>query len=53
MEGDNLMALEVLSQLPAHEDPKVISAAACRFSIAWQECEGILFKQARYAICTQ
>ena len=53
VQGDNLVALTPLEHLPAHEGPKVVYAAGCRFSKTRLEREGITFKQTPYAIRTK
>lgn len=52
-EGGNVLASATLAALPAHDGPKVVYAAGCRFSAARLEREGITFKQTPYAIRTQ
>ena len=50
VDGGNVLTSMTLEQLPAHEGPKVVYAAGCRFSKARLEREGITFKQTPYAI---
>jgi len=52
-DGGNVLTSETLAHLPAHEGPKVVYAAGCRFSKARLEREGITFKQTPYAIRTR
>jgi adenine-specific DNA-methyltransferase len=51
--GGNVLTNETLEHLPAHDGPKVVYAAGCRFSKARQERDGITFKQTPYAIRTR
>jgi hypothetical protein len=51
--GGNVLTSETLALLPAHDGPKVVYAAGCRFSRARLEREGITFKQTPYAIRTR
>ena len=53
VDGGNVLTSMTLEQLPAHEGPKVVYAAGCRFSKARLEREGITFKQTPYAIRTR
>ena len=53
VDGGNVLTSETLAHLPAHEGPKVVYAAGCRFSKARLEREGITFKQTPYAIRTR
>jgi hypothetical protein len=46
VDGGNVLTNETLAHLPAHEGPKVVYAAGCRFSKA-------RFKQTPYAIRTR
>lgn len=48
--GGNVLTGETLAHLPAHDGPKVVYAAGCRFSKARLEREGITFKQTPYAV---
>lgn len=50
VDGGNVLTGETLALLPAHDGPKVVYAAGCRFSRARLEREGITFKQTPYAI---
>lgn len=52
-DGGNVLTSETLAHLPAHEGPKVVYAAGCRFSKVRLEREGITFKQTPYAIRTR
>ena len=52
VDGGNVLTSATLGQLPAHEGPKVVYAAGCRFSRARLERENIIFKQTPYAIRT-
>lgn len=53
VDGGNVLTSETLAHLPAHDGPKVVYAAGCRFSKARLEREGITFKQTPYAIRTR
>ena len=53
VDGGNVLTSATLEHLPAHEGPKVVYAAGCRFSKARLEREGITFKQTPYAIRTR
>ena len=53
VDGGNVLTTNTLEHLPAHEGPKVVYAASCRFSKARLEREGITFKQTPYAIRTR
>ncbi len=53
VDGGNVLTGETLAHLPAHDGPKVVYAAGCRFSKARLEREGITFKQTPYAIRTR
>ena len=53
VDGGNVLTINTLEHLPAHDGPKVVYAAGCRFSKARLEREGIIFKQTPYAICTR
>jgi hypothetical protein len=53
VDGGNVLASTTLEHLPAHDGPKVVYAAGCRFSKARLEREGITFKQTPYAIRTK
>jgi len=53
VDGGNVLTSATLEHLPAHECPKVVYAAGCRFSKARLEREGITFKQTPYAIRTK
>jgi adenine-specific DNA-methyltransferase len=53
VDGGNVLTSATLEHLPAHEGPKVVYAAGCRFSKARLEREGITFKQTPYAIRTK
>ena len=53
VDGGNVLTGETLAHLPAHDGPKVVYAAGCRFSKARLEREGITFKQTPYAIRTK
>ncbi len=53
IDGGNALCRETLAHLPAHDGPKVVYAAGCRFSKARLEREGITFKQTPYAIRTR
>ena len=53
VDGGNVLTSTTLEHLPAHEGPKVVYAAGCRFSKARLEREGITFKQTPYAIRTR
>jgi adenine-specific DNA-methyltransferase len=48
--GGNVLTGPVLSQLPPHDGPKVIYAAACRLGATRLTREQITFKQTPYAI---
>ena len=52
-EGGNVLTSTTLEHLPPHDGPKVVYAAACRFSKARLEAEQITFKQTPYAIRTR
>jgi site-specific DNA-methyltransferase (adenine-specific)/adenine-specific DNA-methyltransferase len=51
--GGNVLTSTTLDHLPAHDGPKVVYAAGCRFSKARLERDGITFKQTPYAIRTR
>ncbi len=53
VDGGNVLTTTTLEHLPAHEGPKVVYAAGCRFSKNRLEREGITFKQTPYAIRTR
>ena len=53
VDGGNVLTLATLQHLPAHDGPRVVYAAGCRFSKARLEREGITFKQTPYAIRTK
>ena len=53
VDGGNVLTSTTLEHLPAHDGPKVVYAAGCRFSKARLEREGITFKQTPYAIRTK
>ena len=53
VDGGNVLTTATLEHLPAHDGPKVVYAAGCRFSKARLEREGITFKQTPYAIRTR
>jgi adenine-specific DNA-methyltransferase len=53
VDGGNVLTTTTLDHLPAHDGPKVVYAAGCRFSKARLEREGITFKQTPYAIRTR
>lgn len=53
VDGGNVLTSATLEHLPAHDGPKVVYAAGCRFSKARLEREGITFKQTPYAIRTR
>ncbi|MBL9142189.1 MAG: site-specific DNA-methyltransferase [Verrucomicrobiaceae bacterium] len=53
VDGGNVLTSETLAHLPAHDGPKVVYAAGCRFSKTRLEREGITFKQTPYAIRTR
>lgn len=53
VDGGNVLTTATLEHLPEHDGPKVVYAAACRFSKARLEREGIIFKQTPYAIRTR
>ena len=53
VDGGNVLTTTTLEDLPAHDGPKVVYAAGCRFSKARLEREGITFKQTPYAIRTR
>jgi len=53
VDGGNVLTSTTLEHLPAHDGPKVVYAAGCRFSKARLEREGITFKQTPYAIRTR
>ena len=53
VDGGNVLTGTTLELLPAHEGPKVVYAAGCRFSKARLEREGITFRQTPYAIRTR
>ncbi len=53
VDGGNVLTGETLAHLPAHDGPRVVYAAGCRFSKARLEREGITFKQTPYAIRTR
>lgn len=53
IDGGNVLTGETLAHLPAHDGPKVVYAAGCRFSKARLERESITFKQTPYAIRTR
>ena len=48
--GGNILTQAVLDQLPPHDGPKVVYAAATRLGAATLQREGIVFKQTPYAI---
>jgi hypothetical protein len=48
VDGGNVLTGPVLAQLPAHDGPKVIYAAACRMGRAKLSAELITFKQTPY-----
>jgi site-specific DNA-methyltransferase (adenine-specific)/adenine-specific DNA-methyltransferase len=53
VDGGNVLTGETLAHLPAHDGPKVVYAAGCRFSKARLAREGLTFKQTPYAIRTR
>jgi hypothetical protein len=53
VDGGNVLTAATLEHLPAHDGPKVVYAAGCRFSKTRLEREGITFKQTPYAIRTR
>ena len=53
VDGGNVLTSATLDHLPAHDGPKVVYAAGCRFSKARLERDGITFKQTPYAIRTR
>ena len=53
VDGGNVLTSETLAHLPAHDGPKIVYAAGCRFSKTRLEREGITFKQTPYAIRTR
>lgn len=53
VDGGNVLTNTTLEHLPAHDGPKVVYAAGCRFSKTRLEREGITFKQTPYAIRTR
>ncbi len=53
VDGGNVLTSATLAHLPAHDGPKVVYAAGCRFSKTRLEREGITFKQTPYAIRTR
>jgi len=53
VDGGNVLTTTTLEHLPAHDGPKVVYAAGCRFSKARLERESITFKQTPYAIRTR
>lgn len=53
VDGGNVLTTATLEHLPAHDGPKVVYAAGCRFSKARLERERITFKQTPYAIRTR
>jgi len=53
VDGGKVLTSTTLEHLPAHDGPKVVYAAGCRFSKARLEREGITFKQTPYAIRTK
>ncbi|MFC5457323.1 site-specific DNA-methyltransferase [Prosthecobacter fluviatilis] len=53
VDGGNVLTSATLEHLPAHDGPKVVYAAGCRFSKARLDREGITFKQTPYAIRTR
>ena len=53
LDGGNVLTTTTLEHLPAHDGPKVVYAAGCRFSKARLERERITFKQNPYAIRTK
>ncbi len=53
VDGGNVLTLATLEHLPAHDGPRVVYAAGCRFSRARLEREGVTFKQTPYAIRTK
>jgi adenine-specific DNA-methyltransferase len=53
VDGGNVLTTATLEHLPAHDGPKVVYAAGCRFSKARLEREAIAFKQTPYAIRTR
>jgi site-specific DNA-methyltransferase (adenine-specific)/adenine-specific DNA-methyltransferase len=52
VDGGNVLTTMSLKHLPAHNGPKVVYAAGCRFSKARLEGENITFKQTPYSIRT-
>jgi site-specific DNA-methyltransferase (adenine-specific)/adenine-specific DNA-methyltransferase len=50
VDGGNVLTSPVLDQLPEHEGPRVIYAAACRLGAPRLRREGITFKQTPYAL---
>jgi adenine-specific DNA-methyltransferase len=52
VDGGNVLTTTSLKHLPAHDGPKVVYAAGCRFSKARLERENITFKQTPYSIRT-
>jgi len=53
VDGGNVLTGTTLEHLPAHDGPKVVYAAGCRFSKARLEREDITFKQTPYGIRTR
>ena len=53
VDGGNVLTSATLDCLPAHDGPKVVYAAGCRFSKTRLEREGITLKQTPYAIRTR
>jgi hypothetical protein len=53
VDGRNVLTSMTLEHLPAHDGPKEVYAAGCRFSKARLERKGITFKQTPYAIALQ
>ena len=53
VDGGIELTSATLEHLPAHEGPKVVAAAGCRFSRARPEREGITIKQTPYASRTR
>jgi site-specific DNA-methyltransferase (adenine-specific)/adenine-specific DNA-methyltransferase len=52
VDGGNVLTTKSIKHLPAHDGPKVVYAAGCRFSKARLEKENITFKQTPYSIRT-
>ena len=52
VDGGNVLTNTSIKHLPAHDGPKVVYVAGCRFSKARLESENITFKQTPYSIRT-